>query len=169
MRLVYWSPFADTPECATPVSTLRRHWPPTRVSSLNFPQRMRCHQDLSADFGKSSLYCSCTALWTLAFLPASAGHPVVLLLQCCPLKISDIPRSDNPTIVLRECDTGHKSALTSIASCVFSTPVTRVLAMHLGPTTAIAAVLQRLPSKHYTKEAVLFRLLTWRAERLRSR
>jgi hypothetical protein len=32
--------------------------------------------------------------------------------------------------------------------------------MHIGPTTAIAAVLQRLPSKHYTKEAVLVRLLT---------
>ena len=118
-----------------------------------------------------NLLCAARELlgWTLACIHPPRIVLLPFLLQCCPLKIGERPKSDNPTIVLRECDTGHKSALSSIAYCVFSTPVTRVLAMHLGPTTAIAAVLQRLPSKHYTKEAVLFRLLTWRAERLRSR
>ena len=82
---------------------------------------MRCHQDLSAKFGKSSLYGSCTAQWMLAFCLLQRVILSSLLLQCCLLKISDRPRSDNPTIVLRECGLGQKTPLTFAASSVFST------------------------------------------------
>ena len=151
------SPFADRLECATHVSTPVETFRPAQEFRL-----LTSHNGCAVT--KTYRHISANLLFTYRellterplFTHCCGASFVSLALRCCPLKIGDRPTSDNPTIVLRECDPGRKSALTCFASCVFSAWLHTSPHRRAPPTTAIAAALQPGPSRHYTKDAGVF-------------